>query len=163
MKENDEPTFTYSLGPESISVTDIEKSMSEPPNFRAHIHYLQYGGDDYELHGDCHVEYTYCDGVLEVKESHGKSLNDAALKIIAERLRELGETTLTSGEMCPGGCNDYMCPKHGCPPETFLTRKQVAERNLRDGPLFGASDEEWEREAAGYRATIAEDDAKNEA
>ena len=94
--ELNEPTFTYSLAPESIRVIRIDKSPE--PRFFADISYLQYGGDAYELRGGCSVEYSFCDGLLMVQETHGKCLNDAALRIVLERLRELGESVLPDTE-----------------------------------------------------------------
>jgi hypothetical protein len=161
-----EPTFTYSLDPKSIRVTYIQKciqeSMESEPRFHANISYIQYGGDDYKLPGECSVEYSFCDGALKVEGAcGGKSLNAAALKIILERLRELGEAVLKAGGEIPcPGCTDYSCPTHGCPPEKLLTRRQVAARNLREGPQFHETDAEWEVEKAKWLAIIAEEDAK---
>jgi hypothetical protein len=159
-----EPTFTYSLDPKSIRVTYIQKciqeSMETEPRFHANISYNQYGGDACELRGGCSVEYSFCDGLLMVQETHGKCLNAAALKIVLARLQELGEAVLREGEVPCRGCYDYSCPTHGCPSEKLLTRRQVAERNLREGPQFHETDEEWEVEKAKWLAIIAEEDAK---
>ena len=54
------------------------------------------------------------------------------------------------------------CGRQNCvdPCPAILTPRQVAERNLREGPQFDETDEEWEREATKYRAIIAEENAK---
>jgi hypothetical protein len=58
-------------------------------------------------------------------------------------------------------CDDYMCAE--CGTDKLLTRRQVAERNLREGKGFiftNETDEEWEAEKAKWLAVIAEEDAK---
>lgn len=57
---------------------------------------------------------------------------------------------------------DHICMACGrvncqdpCP--AILTPRQVAERNLREGNTFGIPDEQWEREKAGYLATLAKE------
>ena len=95
MNENDGPTFTYSIDPESIRIIRIQKSIDpdeSEPKFYATIDYTLSGGNDYRLPGACSVEYSFRDGVLKVEGACGStSLNAAALHIIAERLRALGE------------------------------------------------------------------------
>src|ERR1035437_2045281 len=146
-----EPTFTYSIDPKSVHVHlyDRQDGRAEPPMCSADVRFNQYGGSDYCLPNSCSVEYSISDdGVLKVQQpSYSKPLNDAAMQIVQERLDE----KLKGAEVPCTGCYDYSCPTHGCPPEKLLNRRQVAERNLREGPQFDETDEEWEREAAGYR------------
>jgi hypothetical protein len=67
-------------------------------------------------------------------------------------------------EMAPDvpctGCYDHSCPTCGCPKEKFTTPRQRAEENLKAGNIFDVPEDEWEREAAGYRAILAAEDAK---
>ena len=60
---------------------------------------------------------------------------------------------------CPG-CDDWDCPQHGY---KILTKREVAERNLREGKGFiftDETDEQWEAEKAKWLAVLAEEDAK---
>lgn len=65
---------------------------------------------------------------------------------------------------CPGGGHWFTDEAYGCPdcnPITLLTKRQMAEQDLKAGKIFESqTDEEWERERAGYLAIIAEEDAK---
>jgi hypothetical protein len=165
LKENEKPTFTYRLDPESIRVERVERVGKPPaPKYFADVSYLQYGGDAYELRGGCSVEYSFCDDLLMIEETHIKGLNDAAKRIVLDRLHDLGKAVLMAGGEVPcPGCWDYSCPTHGCPPEKLLTRRQVAERNLREGKGFiftDETDEQWEAEKAKWLAVLAEEDAK---